>query len=117
LELAEERPREATDAAERALRAAPRFWPAELVLMEALRGRGMERDADRALARALDAIGERNPGPAGCAALEAAMRRAQDRRRVDDENRLAARLGRGDPHAESLVDRLRTRGDLGAAEA
>jgi tetratricopeptide (TPR) repeat protein len=116
LEMAEDRPREATEAAERALRAAPGFWRAELTLMESLRGRGMERDADRALGRAIVAIGDRPPGSAGCSALEAALRRAQDRRRTAEEERFAGLLERCDPHAEPVLDRLRQRGDLAAVE-
>jgi tetratricopeptide (TPR) repeat protein len=117
LELTEERPRQATEAAERALQAAPGYWPAELALMEAARTRGMERDADRALSRAVAAVGARPAGETGCGVLEAALRRAQDRRRPDEEERLAGLLDGCDPHSEALVERLRQRGDLAGVEA
>ena len=116
LELSEERPREATEAAEQALKVAPRFWPAELSLMEAARTRGLERDADRALDRALAAVGAAPAGEAGCTVLESGLRRAQDRRRLDEEKRLTGLLEACDPHAASLVEGLRLRGDLAGLE-
>jgi tetratricopeptide (TPR) repeat protein len=116
LEHGEERPREASEAAEQAVRAGPGFWPAQLPLMEAYRARGLDRDADLALGRAVAGLGDRTPGAAGCAALEAALRQAQERRRIDDEDRLATRLQACDLHAEVLIDRLRQRGDLESTE-
>ena len=103
-----DRPREAAEHAERALRATPSFWPAELAHVEALRARGLERDADRALERA---------AARGCAAVEPAMRRAEDRDRIAEEERLAARLGACDAHASGTLERLRVQGDLAALEA
>jgi tetratricopeptide (TPR) repeat protein len=116
VELSEERPREATEAAEQALKAAPRYWPAELALMEAARSRGMERDVDRSLDRALAAVGASPAGAAGCSALELGLRRAQDRRRVDQEKLLAGLLERCDPHSPALAESLRQRGDLAGLE-
>jgi cellulose synthase operon protein C len=110
LELGEDRPREAAEAAERALRAAPHFRPAALVLSEALRARGLERQADRALARAVGT-------PAGgCVGLDAAVRRARELGRDDEETALLARLERCDAQSDVLVDRLRARGDLAGLE-
>jgi tetratricopeptide (TPR) repeat protein len=116
VELSEERPREASEAAEQALKAAPRFWAGELALMEASRTRGLERDVDRSLDRALAAVGNTPAGAAGCSVLELGMRRAQDRRRIDDERRLAGLLQACDPHATSLLESLRSRGDLAGVE-
>jgi tetratricopeptide (TPR) repeat protein len=110
LELVEDRPREASEAAERALRAAPQFWPAALTLSEALRARGFERHADRALERAAGDDGR-------CAAVEVALRRARELGKQADEDALSARLGRCDAQADLLLDRLRTRGDLPALES
>jgi hypothetical protein len=108
LELADDRPREAAEAAERALRATPGYWPATLTLSEALRARGFERQADRAL--------ERAAATHGCAAVEAALRRAREMGRQTEETALSLRLVRCDAEPDVLLDRLRVRGDLAGLE-
>jgi cellulose synthase operon protein C len=113
IELTGERPRDASEDAERALKAAPAYWPAALTLVESLRARGMERDADRALATALEGVGPSG----GCAVVEVAMRRAQELSHTAEEDRLAARLVACNAHSEALLDRVRVRGDLDGVEA
>jgi tetratricopeptide (TPR) repeat protein len=108
LDLTDDRPREAADSAERALRATPGYWPAALTLSEALRARGFERQADLALDRAA--------GSSGCAAIEAALRRARELGRQAEETALLPRLQRCDAQADVLVDRLRVRGELAELE-
>ncbi len=114
IELVDDRPRDAAEHAERALKISPGFWPAALVLADALRGRGLERDADRALDRAMEAA---DRGVGGCAALDAAVRRARDRNAAVDETRFTKRLAACDGQAEAPLDRLRQHGDLEALEA
>ncbi len=115
-DLERERANEAVEHAERAVASAPGWWPAAAVLVDAYRTRGLERDADRvldgAVARALG-----RPGSA-CPILQAGYRRAQERNRTDEENRLAAALAACDAQAgvDLRVERARVRGDLGAAE-
>src|SRR5262249_50287164 len=82
---------------------------------EAAKTRGLDRDADLSLARAVTAVEGKIPGQLGCTIIETALRQAQQRRRPDEEQRLATRLEACDPHAEALVDRLRQRGDLDGA--
>src|SRR5205814_7016196 len=78
-----------------------------------LRARGFERHADRALTRA---AGD-GPGEGRCPAVDAALRRARELGRQNEETVLSARLERCDAHSDILVDRLRSRGDLPALEA
>jgi tetratricopeptide (TPR) repeat protein len=61
-------------------------------------------------------VGGAPAGEAGCTALELGLRRAQDRRRLDDEKRLVALLEACDPHSPVLVESVRQRGDLAAVE-
>lgn len=112
IEMGDDHPREAIESAGRAARASPEWWRPELTLRDAYARRGLERDADMALDRALE------KGPTSCAVLDAAVRRAQDRRRAAEEEKLVLRLARCHAESEVVVDRLRARGDLfGAATA
>ncbi len=113
-DLANDRPREAAENAERALRASPDWWPAALLLSDAHRERGLERDADRVLDR-LVALGQNAPGP--CPVWEAAYRRARQRDRVSDEENLARRVGACDAQSDVPGEFSRQRGDLGATQA
>jgi tetratricopeptide (TPR) repeat protein len=113
-----ERPREATEHALRATRAAPGWWPAELALMEAYRARGMEQDADAALDRALAAVpASAGAATGGCAIFDVAFRRAQQRNQVVEEQRLVDQLAACDAQSDIRVDKSRQRGDLEGVEA
>jgi len=114
LELDNERPREAAEDAQQARSAAPGWWPAALQLADALRARGLERDADVALAVAL-AHGQKGQG--ACAALESGFHRAEERALVGEQERLARLLVCCDAQSETPVSWYRQRGDVAAAEA
>ncbi|HEX4406735.1 MAG TPA: hypothetical protein VH560_17975, partial [Polyangia bacterium] len=86
VELEDEHVREAIDDAQAAARAAPAWWAPELVLAHALRARGLEWDADRALDRAAAKGGP--PPDAPCALTEALLRRADDERALATKTRL-----------------------------
>jgi hypothetical protein len=111
LELDNERPREATEAAQQARNAAAGWWPATLQLADALRARGLERDADAALAAALA------QGQGACAVLESGLRRAEERAMFGEQKRLASLLLACDAQSEAPVLWYRQRGDAAAAEA
>jgi hypothetical protein len=111
LELDNQRPREATEAAQQARSAAAGWWPAALQLADALRARGLERDADAALAAALA------QGQGACAVLESGLRRAEERAMVGEQERLASLLLGCDAQSEAPVLWYRQRGDAAAAEA
>jgi cellulose synthase operon protein C len=113
-ELLRERAAEAVEAAERAVRAAPGWWPAQATLIEALRARGLERNADRALDEALAGLGR---GDSACPIRQMGYERARQRHRVKEEATLAEDLVRCDAESSVMVDRLRLRGDLEAAQA
>jgi hypothetical protein len=114
LELDNDRPREAVQDAQQAQSAAPDWWLSALQLADALRARGLERDADAALAVAL-AHGQQGQGV--CAVLESGFRRAEERALVGEQERLASLLLRCDAQSELPVLWYRQRGDLTAAEA
>jgi Tfp pilus assembly protein PilF len=114
LELDNDRPREAVQDAQQAQSAAPGWWLSDLQLADALRARGLERDADAALAVAL-AHGQQGQGVG--AALESGFRRAEERALVGEQERLASLLLRCDAQSELPVLWYRQRGDLTAAEA
>lgn len=113
-DLENDRPREAAENAERALRASPAWIPAELALASALAAQGVERDADAALDRARRAVTD---GNGACAVIERALDRAEDLEKVTDAERLVALLARCDAQSESTVAWYRKRGNLAAAEA
>jgi tetratricopeptide (TPR) repeat protein len=114
MELDNDRPREAAEDAQRARSAAVDWWPAALQLADALRARGLERDADAALA---DAVAHGQTGHGACAAIEAGLHRAEERAMVGEQERLAKLLLRCDAQAEAPVQWYRQRGDATAAEA
>ncbi|HSZ82414.1 MAG TPA: hypothetical protein VLA14_09035 [Polyangia bacterium] len=113
VELEDEHVREAIDDAQAAARGAPAWWAPEVVLAHALRARGLEWDADRALDRAATKGGP--PGDAPCALLETLLRRAEDERALATQTGLEDALVACDATSEARVDRLRARGDLPAA--
>ena len=116
IELDDERAREAITAAEAAGRAAPDWWGPDLVRARALAARGLDFDADRALDAAAAKAGAAGDAAAGpCPVVEALLRRAEERRALADEDRLATAVAGACGHVESRVDRLRARGDTSAA--
>ena len=114
MELDNDRPREATEDAHQARNAAPDWCPAALQLADALRARGLERDADAALA---DAVAHGQAGQGACVAVEAGLRRAEERALVGEQEGLVKLLLGCDAHAEAPVQWYRQRGDTSAAEA
>ncbi|HJX53772.1 MAG TPA: tetratricopeptide repeat protein [Polyangia bacterium] len=114
MEMDNDRPREAAEDAQRARSAAADWWPAALQLADASRARGLERDADAALA---DAVAHGQTGQGACAVSEAGLRRAEERAMVGEQERLAKLLLRCDAQAEAPVHWHRQRGDASAAEA
>jgi tetratricopeptide (TPR) repeat protein len=114
LELDNHRPREAVQDAQQAQGAAPGWWLPALQLGDALRARGLERDADAALAVAL-AHGQQGQGVS--AVLESGFRRAEERALVGEQERLARLLLRCDAQSELPMLWYRQRGSLAAAEA
>ena len=116
IELDDERAREAITAAEAAGRAAPDWWGPDLVRARALAARGLDFVADRALDAAAAKAGAAGDAAAGpCPVVEALLRRAEERRALADEDRLATAVAGACGHVESRVDRLRARGDTSAA--
>lgn len=93
LDLQNDRPREATEKAERARQVAPAWWPAHLALATASRGQGLEQPADAALAAGL-ALTEGAMG--ACGMIEEAFHRADTRGDVHSAERLVDLLGRCD---------------------
>jgi tetratricopeptide (TPR) repeat protein len=114
IELEDEHLREAIEDARLATRVAPRWWAPEVVLAHALRARGLELDADKALDRAAGVGGP--PGDQPCLLVEALLRRADDRRDLRAREDLEAALARCDATSEVRLERLRARGDLAAEE-
>ena len=127
LELEEERPREAIDAARAAVRAAPGWWSPDLWLGRALAARGLDVDAELATVTAAEKAGAANaagvtvaggaPATTPCPVVEALRRRADDRRMLTEENRWATALAACGLSLETRIDRLREAGDLEAALA
>ncbi len=110
-DLALDRASDAAAHAEQARAARPGWWPADLVLAEALRSRGLERDADRALQRALS-----SSAGGVCVVLREGARRAQERHRQDDERRFIAALVSCDAQSDAAYDRARSRGETKIAK-
>jgi tetratricopeptide (TPR) repeat protein len=113
IELEDDHTREAIEDARQATRAAPGWWAPELVMAHALRSRGLDWDADRALDRAATKSGA--VGDAPCLLVEALLHHADDRRDLAAQARLEDALAACDAESELRIDRLRARGDLGAA--
>jgi len=114
VELDDDRPREAIEAAGRARAAAPGWWAPELMLARVLGQRGLEFDAAQALARA-QAKSTATGIP--CVVLEALHRDAEDKRDLARAERWIGPLARCDGSVELRVDRARARGDVNAALA
>lgn len=110
LALDEDRPREALDEARLAAAAAPAWWLPRLTLHAAYEIRGLEWDADRALDEALAR------GPRACAAVEAALSRAENRRDVAAARRLTDDEVVCGATDDDRIARLRRRGDWAEAE-
>jgi tetratricopeptide (TPR) repeat protein len=117
VELEDDHLREAIAAARSAARTAPRWWMPEQVLSHALRARGLEWDADRALDRAAEVGGAvTSIADAPCLLLDALRRRADERRALDQRARLEKAVAACDAESQARIDPLRARGELGAAE-
>jgi len=114
LELDNDRPRESAEDAQQARSVAAGWWAAGLQLADALRARGLERDADEALAAAL---AHAKKGQGACSALESGFHRAEERAMVGEQERLAGLLLACDAQSEAPVLWYRQRGDVAAAEA
>jgi cellulose synthase operon protein C len=112
VELEDDHLREAIDDARAAARAAPRWWAPPLVLEHALRARGLDWDADRALDAAAAPGGSTAAAP--CLLLESLLRRADDRRDLAARVRLEDALVACDASSETRIERLRARGELAA---
>ena len=108
LDLEDERPRGAIDHAWEAARARPDWWLPQLTLFAAYRLRGLDDDADRALARAIALGGH------ACAVIESALGRAEDRRDAAGEARWSAALGDCPSRLDLRLERLRKRGEVAA---
>ena len=114
-ELARDQQTEAVELAEQASKAAPGWWPASALLIDALRARGFDQQSDAVLDRALAALPPTGEG--GCRILQLAHDRAQARNRVAEEAALVERLSRCDAQSPVALERLRRQGDLKAAQA
>ncbi len=114
-ELARDQQTEAVELAEQASKAAPGWWPASALLIDALRARGFDQQSDAVLDRALAALPPTGEG--GCRILQLAHDQAQARNRVAEEAALVERLSRCDAQSPVALERLRRQGDLKAAQA
>ncbi len=114
IELEDDRPRDAIEAAQRARAAAPGWWAPELMLARVLGLRGLGFDAARALSRA---EAKASPGGVPCVVLEALRRDAEERRDLKREDDLLGQLARCAGSVEWRVDRARARGQVDAALA
>jgi cellulose synthase operon protein C len=124
VELEDDRSREAIEDARRAEGAAPAWWAPDLLLARALAARGLDFDADRALAEVARKTGVEAAlagggaaGAAPCDVLETLRGQAQERRQPEQEQRLSAALVGCGGDVEARADRARARGELGAAIA
>ncbi len=115
LELDADHPRDAIELAQRAARTAPAWWVPEVMLATALRSRGLEWDADRALDRA--AAKSRSIAETPCSVVAALLHRAEDRRELGAQPPLVDRLATCDADSGVPIDRMRTRGELDGAAA
>jgi len=124
VELEDDRPRDAIDDARRALQAAPTWWAPQLLLARALAARGLDLDADRALAEVAQKTGVDAALSAGaplssapCAVIEALRGQAQERRQIAREDRLSVALRGCGGDLDVRVDRARARGETAEAIA
>ena len=114
MELARDRTSEAMELGEQAYKVRPAFWPATVTLLEALRGRGFEKQADQLLDEALARL---EGGQGACPLLQLALDRAHLRHKVAEEEALARRLQACDAQSGALVEWHRRRGDVAAVAA
>lgn len=114
LDLEDDRTRDAAWEAEKALAAQPGWWPAQIALANALRARGLERDADASLEAAWTEV---QTGDGACPVVEAVLRRAQERHQIDRQEMLAAALARCDAQEETTIEWHRSRGDLAGVQS
>ena len=114
VELEDDRPRDAIEAAGRARAAAPGWWAPELMLARVLALRGLDFDAAAARSRAAA-----NAGAADlpCVVVEALRRDAEERRDLAGEERLVAQLAQCSGSVELRAERARSRGQIDAALA
>ncbi len=122
VELEDDRPRDAIDDARRALHAAADWWPPELLLARALAARGLDVDADRALAEVARKTGVdaalaagAAPSAAPCAVIEALRGQAQERRQLAREDRLSMALRSCGGDLDVRLERARARGETSEA--
>ena len=114
VELEDDRPRDAIEAAGRARAAAPHWWAPELMLARVLALRGLDFDAAAARTRAAANAGASD---LPCVVLEALRRDAEERRDLASEDRLVTRLVQCGGSVELRADRARSRGQIDAALA
>jgi hypothetical protein len=112
VELDDDRPRDAIDAASRARAAAPAWWAPELMLSRVLAQRGLDHDARAALARAEAQAAEQG---SPCVLIEALRRDAEERRDLARADRLTSALSTCGGDVEALVERARARGNTTTA--
>ncbi|HVY39101.1 MAG TPA: tetratricopeptide repeat protein, partial [Polyangia bacterium] len=114
VELEDDRPRDAIEAAGRSRAAAPGWWAPELMLARVLALRGLDFDAAAARSRAAVKAGASDMP---CVVVEALRRDAEDRRDLAGEERLLAQLAHCSGSVELRADRARARGQIDTALA
>jgi hypothetical protein len=107
-ELGHGRGSEAAQLAEQALAANPAFWPAAVTLGDAQRSRGLERQADLTLDRAMGALGAHD---GACPIVQLAYEQARGRHQLDAEHTLMTRLGACDSRIVPEVEWHNGRGE------
>lgn len=113
LEMQKSRPREAAADAQRAIDAAPGWWPSQLALSTALRAQGFDGPADRALAAGMKLL---DGGKGGCALIEKALARAEEREQEAVSAQLVDRVAHCDAQSDSPRLWLQRHGDLAGAK-
>lgn len=114
LEMQKSRPREAATDAERAVLAAPGWWPGHSALAAALRAQGFDEPADRALAAGMKLL---DGGKGGCALIDQALSRAEDHDLEAKAAELVDRLAACDAQSDSPRLWLQKHGDVQAVRA
>ncbi|MES1207936.1 MAG: hypothetical protein ABUS79_18535 [Pseudomonadota bacterium] len=114
VELEDDRPRDAIEAAGRARAAAPGWWAPELMLARVLALRGLDFDAAAARSRAAAKAGASDMP---CVVLEALRRDAEERRDLAGEDRFVTQLAECAGSVELRSERARSRGQVDAALA
>lgn len=113
LEMQKSRPREAATCAQRAVDAAPRWWPGHSALAAALRAQGFDAPAERALAAGMKLL---DGGKGGCSLIDQALSRAEDRDNEALAAQLVERLARCDAQSDGPRLWLQRHGDLKAVK-